>query len=112
MTPEIKTQISFGYIELIKTFAEANNLDLTLEPYGGIPGLEKIKISYDPVSETAYSITFLSAKHLGFENMLNDYLIRCGIHPVLISEGRVHVKRDLEKLEQEWMEYRKKLGFR
>lgn len=112
MITEVKTNISFGYLDLIKEFARANNLELNLEPLGGVPGLEKIKISYDSESDTAYNITFLSFRHLGLENMLCDYLIRCDVIPEMIPVGRLGVKRDMDKLERDWQERRKQLGFR
>lgn len=110
MTIEVKTNISYGFLELIKIFANANNLNLTLEPFGKVPGLEKLKISYESDSDTAYSITMLSYKHLGFENMLFDYLQRCGVSLESIPNGRMALKRDMNKLDEEWQEYRKQLG--
>lgn len=112
MITEVKTNISYGFLDLIKEFARANDLELKLEPFGGVPGTEKIKISYTSDSDTGHSITFLSFRHLGFENMLCDYLIRCNVIPEMIPIGRVGVKRDMKKLDMEWEEHRKRLGFR
>lgn len=111
MITEVKTNISYGYLELIKVFAKANSLELILEPLG-LPGQEKIKISYEDGSDTSFSITFLSVRHLGFENMLWDYLIKCGVDPSLIPTGRQNFARDMDKVEEEWLEHRKQLGFR
>lgn len=112
MITEVKTNISYGFLDLIKEFAKANNLELDFEPLGGVPGLEKIKILYDSESETARNITFLSFRHLGFENMLCDYLTRCNVIPEMIPIGKVGMKRDMKKLDEEWVEHRRKLGFR
>lgn len=112
MLTEVKTNISYGFLELIKVFAKANELDLKIEPLGSVPGLEKIKISYDSESDTAHSITLLSYRNLGFENMLCDYLQRCDIIPEMIPIGRMGVRRDMNKLEEDWEERRKQLGFR
>jgi hypothetical protein len=108
----IKTNISWGYVDLIKTFCQANNLDVTcIERVTG-QVRSMINICYDGTTETAFNITFMSTRHLGFENMLCDYLIKCGIPPELISEGRMVVKRDMKKLDKDWEEYRKKIGLR
>jgi hypothetical protein len=107
----VNTQISYGYASLIETFFKANELDVIIEdmrayPYG------KIVLHYEDDSETACSITFMSIRHLGFENMLCDYLIKCGISPSLIPIGQVAVKRDMEQLDKDWVKHRKGMGFR
>lgn len=112
MITEVKTNISYGYLPLIGEFARANDLVLKYEPMG-LPGQEKLKILYDAESDTAFSITFMSVRHLGFENMLCDYLIRCGVAQSLIPYGREALKRDMKKLDEEWEKYRREqLGFR
>jgi hypothetical protein len=109
----IETNISWGLVELLRTFFKANELDVVCEErHQARPARNLVTLSYDDNSDTAYQITFMSVKHLGLENMLCDYLIRCGIAPSMISEGRVGVKRDMDKLERDWQERRKQLGFR
>src|ERR1035437_4305109 len=102
----VNTNISYGYHTLIETFFNANDLDVKIQdmtayPYG------KIILEYDENSETAYGITFMSIRHLGFENMLCDYLIRCGIMPSMIPIGSVTIKRDMKALDRQWEEHRK-----
>jgi hypothetical protein len=107
----VNTQISYGYAELIKIFFKANELDvhiqdMTAYPYG------KIILHYVDGSDTAITITFMSMKHLGFENMLCDYLIKCGIPAASIPIGSATQKRDLQELDRKWEEHRKHMGFR
>lgn len=107
----IQTIISYGYLDLIETFFKANNLEIKCH-LRKESSRNLINCEYEDNSETALSLTFMSYRHLGFENMLVDYLIRCGVPRNLISLGRTVVKRDMKKLDEEWEEHRKKLGFR
>jgi hypothetical protein len=104
----VNTQISYGYKDLIDVFFKANELnvdieDMTAYPYG------KVILHYEDDSETACSITFMSIKHLGFENMLCDYLIKCGISPSLIPIGKLAIKRDMNELDKEWENHKKSI---
>lgn len=100
----VKTRISVGFIEYIEAFAKANSLELICRHNG-----QHIDIEYEDNSETAVSISFMSIKHLGFENMLFDYLIRCGLDPSYIPIGKIQPKRDLKKLDEDWEKYRKEI---
>lgn len=106
----VNTNISWGFLDLIKTFFSANQLNVTCSARG--VSERKITIEYEDDSETALSITYMSVRHLGFENMLCDYLKRCGIPYELIPVGNSYPNRDMKKLDEEWMEYRKKIGLR
>lgn len=112
MNVEVNTNISTGYLTLIDAFAKANNLQLKFSEVCEGADHPKLKITYDENSETALQITFMSIRHLGFENMLCDYLNRCGIPSSLIPVGRAAIKRDMKKLDEEWEQRRKELGFR
>jgi hypothetical protein len=105
----VNTQISYGHESLIEVFFKANDLTVTIQdmrayPYG------KIILHYEDDSDTALAITMLSYKHLGFENMLCDYLIKCGISPSLIPIGKAPVKRDMDQVDKEWQEHRRAIG--
>ena len=107
----INTNISYGYHALIETFFKANDLDVTIQDMAAYP-YGKVVLEYDENSETAFSITFMSVRHLGFENMLCDYLIRCGIPFTQISTGSWVAKRDMKELDKQWEEHRKLTGLR
>lgn len=115
----VDTQISWGYMPLLEIFAKANSLVLKFEPWypeevvegsSIIRSREYTRITYQDNSDTAMSITCMSIKHLGFENMLCDYLIRCNVQPQMIPIGKAVMKKDPEQMEQEWQAHRKKIG--
>ena len=105
----VNTQISYGYSPLIEVFCKANELAVTIEDMSAYP-LGKVILHFEDDSDTASAITMLSYKHLGFENMLCDYLIKCGILPSLIPVGKAPVKRNMDQVEKEWEEHRKSIG--
>ncbi len=108
----IKTNISYGYLTLIKTFMHANNLDLKIQDMSAYPH-GKVILEYDDDSDTATTLTFMSYKHLGLENMLCDYLIRCGVDPILISVGvATQPNRNMKELDKQWEDHRRLIGFR
>jgi hypothetical protein len=106
----VQTNISWGFLNLIETFFKANNLDVKCTGRG--VSQMKLTLEYEDDSDTAMSITYMSFRHLGFENMLVDYLKRCGVPIELITVGNSYPNRDMKKLDAEWEEHRKKLGFR
>ena len=107
----VETNISYGYNELLKVFFKANDLDVTIEDRAAYPH-GKIILEYRDDSDTAYNITFMSIRHLGLENMMCDYLIKCGIPPKRISIGSWAPNRDMEELDKQWEEHRKTIGLR
>jgi hypothetical protein len=110
----VDVNISYGYNKLLDTFFKANNLDIVIkERIQSYSETHLISLSYEDESDTAYSITLMSYRHLGFENMLCDYLNKCGVPPALIAVGQQIIeKRDMKKLDEEWEEYKKTIGFR
>jgi len=104
----INTIISYGYESLIREFMIANELDVKLEMVNdGI--CPKLAIVYEDDSETATAISFLSTRNLGLNNMLCDYLQRCGVGLHMIPIGKAPVKLDQRKLDAEWEIYRKEV---
>ncbi len=107
----VETHISWGYVKLIETFFKANDLEVSCQERASITQKQpQINLHYDRDSETASQITFMSIKHLGFENMLCDYLIRCDVSPGMIPIGQYREKRDLAQLDKDWEEHRKEIG--
>jgi hypothetical protein len=122
----VNTKISWGYLPLLDIFGKANNLALEFSPYyeeiesteAVAPGKNSTvvverqytRISYEDNSDTAISITYLSFRHLGFENMLCDYLIHCNVDPVMIPVGQYVTKKSDKEMEDEWQEHRRKIG--
>lgn len=109
---KVETNIAWALVELLKTFFKANELQVTCEErVEEAKGKILTTLYYEPHSDTAYSITFMSTRHLGFENMLVDYLKRCGIPLQNISIGhQVRQRRDMDELDRQWLEHKKKIG--
>lgn len=109
----VNTHISYGHRELLKIFFKANELDVTIQDMSAYEYPKHAVLYYEDESDTATAITYMSLKHLGFENMLCDYLIRCDISPSLISIGNSsNVKRDMKQIDIECDEHLRRLGFK
>ena len=100
---EVKTHISYGYVQLLDTFFKANDLIVSCVEIGRNEGggHGHTTIIYEDGSPTAEKITFMSFIHVGFENMLCDYLIRCGIYSKLITVGSYTGGRDMAELDSD-----------
>lgn len=109
-----ETTISWGHISLIETFIKANGLEVSCSKHSvDMEVYPFITLEYDERSDTGDTIMYMSVRHLGFENMLCDYLLKCGVPRNRISDGRTVEKRDMKQLDRDWDEYRTNtLGFR
>lgn len=106
----IDTMVSWGYLELIETFFSANNLCATFEKdYTHSKIFPRITIVCDDESESACTLTLMSIRHLGVDNMLCDYLMRCNIPASFITEGSMPKRRDMKELDKQWEEHKKLL---
>jgi hypothetical protein len=103
----VETNISYGYVSLLNTFFEANELNVVCEE----SDKQTTTLKFDDNSDTALKITLMSCRHMGFENMLCDYLINCGVPAPSIPIGKAAVKRDMAELERKWQEHRKTLSY-
>jgi len=107
----VNTNISYGYVSLLNTFFEANELYVKCQENIIDEHSHFTSLHYEDNTDTAYKITFMSIRHLGFENMLCDYLINCGVQSSRISVGKLAVKRDMAALDKMWDEHRKSQRF-
>ena len=110
----VKTTISVGYMTLLDAFFKANNLEVKMTDRSAENMMRHlINIEFEENSDTAHQITFMSYRHQGFENMLCDYLHKCGVPLEMIAVGHQPQRnRDMKKLDEAWEEYRKTLGFK
>ena len=107
----IETDISWGYLALIEIFGKANSLVWKFEPRVVVKGSRMyITIIVEENSDTEVTLTFMALRHSGIPNMLEDYLMKCGIDPQMISMGQCVMRKSPEELEKEWQEHRKKIG--
>jgi|AntAceMinimDraft_5_1070358.scaffolds.fasta_scaffold76235_3 hypothetical protein len=110
---ELDTEISWGYVALMDTFATANILELTFKKRTQTePAREFITIVYERNSETSSTLTFMAIRHSGIENMLCDFLMKCEVDPIMIPIGRFDMRKTDEELEEAWQHRRRELGFR
>ena len=109
MMKNIDTNISAGYIPLIEEFCRANELVTVITQDDHGKAVPKIKVSFEEDSDTAMQITYMSMIHCGFENMLWDYLQRCGIVAVMIPIGKLAIK---SASDEEVEQHLKRIGLR
>src|SRR5271165_5700497 len=79
----IETNIAVEHMALIEIFFKANRLENVkigdcIKIYNGNPH-HYIEISWDETSETGVQISYMSVVHMGFLNMLDDFLLKCGV---------------------------------
>lgn len=98
----IITQIDTAHLELIKIFVKANELavdvradTLTVRKYN-----HKIIILEPKDEESAMSLTYMGVVHAGVLNMLDDYLLKCGVMPAAILPDTIHRQNQDEKEER------------
>jgi hypothetical protein len=119
----IQTNLSTDHLELIKIFFEANELpNVRIYAYDKQMGMfshRMIEVSYDDQDgETGEKITYMSMVHAGFCNMLDDFLMKCGVDvwklaPKTIKEQELKEKeeerdRKMQEQFQQWSNNRTK----
>lgn len=135
---EIKSRILETHIELVKIFFTANDLKdvyITSYPETYFEGTEDeivykmLSLTFYSNTETSEQITFMSMRHAGFLNMINDFLLKCGVSafelepdPKSDKEKNEKKRRDKEldeeqklrreTLNRDFEEHMKKIGLR
>jgi len=104
----IKTEIAVLHKELIKVFFQANEiadaevLEVLLEERNKeYPVLEII--CHDPDSE--HTLTFLGLRNCGIQNMLDDYLMRCGVPAREIQPYNLVRDREDYEVDQKFQDF-------
>ncbi len=94
-----ETHIDVRHIDLIKVFFTANELHkVNVTSYNKVEVVQDlnvvrslVQLSYDELDlETSNTLAFMSLRHLGMGNMLDDFLIKCGISPFSITPPILH----------------------
>lgn len=89
----IDTEIDIAHIELIKIFIKANDLVgivITEAPHE-VRGRFHMCLQLESTFEdTSVALTLMGVRHCGVKNMLDDYLLRCGIQPDAIRPKSMH----------------------
>jgi hypothetical protein len=110
----IKTEIAVLHKELIKIFFQANNLVdteilevLYEENDKKYPVLEIV--CHDDNDDSTQMLTLLGLRNYGVQNMLDDFLIRCGVHPREIKPYNLVRDREDYEVNQKFEEFYKKI---
>lgn len=78
----LRTLLSTDHLELIKVFVEANELHdtIVMEVAETIRGIEHcfLHLKCDNL-ETETKLSYMGFRHCGVLNMLDDYLLKCGV---------------------------------
>jgi hypothetical protein len=80
----IATKLDIVHLELIKIFCKANDLvgveisEVPMEVNGRFHMVLQLECKYEP---TSAALTFMGFRHCGILNMLDDYLLKCGVDP-------------------------------
>lgn len=99
---KIQTELLSMHLELVKIFFEANELkDVVVGEYPKIRNKishNLIEVSWDDESESGQKILQMSIINYGFNNMLDSFLIKCGVSPfhLHLSAEHDYVDTDLE----------------
>jgi len=99
----IDTKLDIGHKELIKIFLKANELEgveITEEPFelrGRFHMVLRLNSKFEGTSET---FTFMGIRHCGILNMLDDYLLKCGVFPDALQPMSMY-RQIQEEREQE-----------
>lgn len=89
----IRTQISLDHIELIKIFIKANELDnMVAVPYKfEVSGKSHHAIELQITNEsTEEKLSIMSMRNSGVSNMLDDFLLKCGVPVDAINPKSIH----------------------
>ncbi len=97
---KIETRLDIAHVELIKIFLEANELvgvvikEATMEVRGRHHMVIHLESTYEP---TAIALTFMGVRHCGVLNMLDDYLLKCGVPLDALQPKSYHRQLQEEK---------------
>lgn len=100
----IQTQLDIAHKELIKIFLEANELvgvEITEEPLemrGRFHMVLRLNSRFEGTSET---FTFMDIRHCGILNMLDDYLLKCGVMWDALQPASMHRQIQDEREQEE-----------
>lgn len=89
----VNTTLDVAHLELIKIFIKANDLtgiiikEVPWEVNGRFHMVLQLESTYEPSAE---ALTFLGFRHCGVLNMLDDYLLKCGVAPDALQPKSYH----------------------
>ena len=107
-TTIIKTELSARHLELIKLFFNANDLPgVVVDTYNDLINgynVVCIQLSYEETDyDTSSKITFMAIIHCGVANMLDDFLLKCGVDVRLLRPRAPGVKLTDEDIDANFL---------
>lgn len=89
------TDISIEYMSLIDVFFQANDMsDIDVHELEiDINGYKHKVIAVSFNDDNELKISIMSLRHSGFKNMLEDYLLKCGINVHLLQPHSIRSQR-------------------
>jgi hypothetical protein len=105
----LETHFGAEHKALLEVFFKANKLENVKvseyhRQYNG-KNHKYIEISWDDNSETGVQISFMSVVHMGFLNMLDDFLLKCGVNAENLGSETVRAQKRAEIEEQKQKEF-------
>lgn len=99
---QIDTTFDNTHLELLKIFFKANEMEVTVVEYTSLEdyGFQTmVRLFVD--EDADMKLTMLGCRHAGAINMLDDYLIRCGVRPhrLHVSKVQIPIIKEATKLE-------------
>jgi len=106
----VETDLSNAHLELVRIFFTANELDRVYvnEYQKNIRGMTHVMLQLswdDNDEETASKITYMAIVHLGINNMLDDYLMKCGVDVWHLPPASIKAQERKEQQEQKDKEF-------
>ena len=96
----VNTQLDIVHLELIKIFIKANDLvgivirEYPVEVRGRFHMCLQLESTFE---DTSIALTFMGVVHCGVLNMLDDYLIKCGVLTDALKPASIHRQMQEER---------------
>lgn len=97
---EIKTELCINHAELLKLFFKANELEQSVKvryydkDINGIFHKMIVLVCEAPGQST---LTYMALRHSGIENMLEHFLLACGVEPDALKPASYHRQEQDER---------------
>ena len=108
----VNTELDVKHLELIKIFVKANDLvgivikEVPYEVRGRFHMCLQLETTFE---DSAEALTFMGIRHCGVKNMLDDYLLKCGIAPDALQPASMHRQLQDEREQEQNEDFMKHL---
>jgi hypothetical protein len=105
---ELQTHFGVEHSALLEIFFKANKLDVKISEYHyryNERNHKYIELVWDDTSETGVQISYMSMVHMGFLNMLDDFLLKCNVPVDNFGAETLRAQKRAEIEEQKQKEF-------